>query len=140
MRAQREYPPDEYRIEGRDFRDALAEMLRSYFAEVKRQTGSYRYRGHLWHAYTFGYQTALHGTDANAALNCCDEAEFYVYDEQFDMLWLCPREIAVFDTHPCNDTYIFPASYDWLYTATHECASGVGPFFVRNTSRSQTGE
>ncbi|WP_419193750.1 DUF4275 family protein [Novipirellula herctigrandis] len=137
MHPLREYPPDEYRLEGRIFRDVLARMLRTFFSDVKLQTGTYRYRGFLWHAYTFGYQTALTTTDAKAAFDDCNDTELYVHDEQFDMLWLCPREITLSDTHPCNDTYIFPATYDWLYITTHENARGVGPFFIRNTSGTQ---
>jgi hypothetical protein len=133
MQQTRDYPPDEFRVEGRSFRETLKKLTRTFFAGVQQQTGTYCYRGILWHAFSYGYQTALERTDATSAFDACDDTELYVHDEQLDMLWWCPRSIAISDTHPCNDTYVFPATLDWLYITTHEHAQGIGPYFVRNT-------
>ncbi|MCM2375099.1 DUF4275 family protein [Aporhodopirellula aestuarii] len=134
MHQTRDYPPDEFRIKGRVFRETLKSLTRTFFADVYRQTGSYAYRGLLWHAFTYGFQSALERTDAVSAFVACDDAELYIHDEQLDMLWLCPRSVAISDTYPCNDTYIFPPSFSWLYITTHEHAQGIGPFFVRAPS------
>ncbi len=128
------YPPDEFRVEGRVSRDTLNMMTRTFFSEVKQQTGSYCYRGFLWHAFSYGYQSALERNDAVSAFEKCDDTELYVYDEELDMLWLCPRLIVNSHTHPCKDTYIFPANFNWLYITTHENARGIGPYFVRVSS------
>jgi|GEM_PF-3333238 len=131
MDQTRDYPPDEFRIEGRAFRETLKKLTRTFFAEVQRKTSSYAYRGFLWHAFSYGFQPALERTEAVSAFVACDDAELYVHDEQFDMLWLCPRSIVISDTHPCNDTCIFPNTFSWLYITTHEHAQGIGPYFVR---------
>ncbi|MEM9368931.1 MAG: DUF4275 family protein [Planctomycetota bacterium] len=131
MNETRDYPSEEYRIEGREFRETLKMLTRTFFADVKRETGSYAYRGILWHAFSYGFQPALQRTAADDAVALCTDAAAYVFDEQSDMLWLCPRSIVLSDTHPCNDTYIFPATFGWLYITTHEHAQGVGPYFVR---------
>lgn len=135
MPQTRDYPPDEFLVEGRAFHETLKKLTRTFFADVQQQTGSYCYRGFLWHAFSYGYQSALERTNALSAFENCDEDELYVHDEQIDMLWFCPRSIAISGTNPCNDTYIFPTTYDWLFITTHECAHGIGPYFVRNSSR-----
>ena len=136
MNQTRDYPPDEFRVENRAFRDTLKNLTRTFFTGVQQQTGSYRYRGFLWHAFSYGYQAALEGADAESAFESCRDPELYVYDEQLDMLWWCPRSIAVSETDPCNDTYVFPATYNWLYITTHEYAHGVGPYFVHSSPQS----
>ena len=131
MHPARDYPPDQFRVQGRVLRNAIKKLTQSFFADVKQRTGSHCYRGFLWHAFSYGFQSAIERRDAVSAYESCDDAELYVYDEELDMLWLCPSSIARSDTHPCSDTYIFPPDYNWLYITTHENAHGVGPYFVR---------
>ena len=133
MHPTRDFPSDEFRVEGRAFRDTLKKLTRNFFADVKQQTGSHCYRGFLWHAFSYGYQSALERNDAVAAYETCEDTELYVHDEQLDMLWFCPRSIVNSETHPCNDTYIFPPNYNWLYITPHENAHG--PYFVRVSPR-----
>lgn len=129
MHRTRDYP-DEFRIEGRVFRETLQRLTRTFFVEVQQKTGSYCYRGFLWHAFSYGFQSAFEHHKAAAAFDSCEDTELYVYDEDLDMLWFCPRSVANSDTHPCNDTYVFPATFDWLYITTHEHTRGIGPYFV----------
>ncbi|WP_146517621.1 DUF4275 family protein [Rubripirellula amarantea] len=125
-----DYPPDDFRVLGQSFRQVMKRMTRHFFAVVHEQTGSYAYKGRLWHAYSYRFQPALDRAAAeNAFAQQCD-SPIYVWHEDFDMLWYCPRDIAVQDCFPSFDFYFFPASLKWLYVTTHESGHGIGPYFV----------
>lgn len=126
---------DEYQIAARVVEDAQArqlneQWLEQFCANVKRKTGKWVYRGYRWHAWSFGYESALHGARAFDAFVERRATNFYMYFERDDLLLDCsgppsPDLRSLFD-----DVYVFPHDLSWTFVLTHEMSMDLGPYFA----------
>jgi hypothetical protein len=116
-------------------RDAILQAwLETYCANVHAKTGAWIHRGIRWHAYSYGFETALAGAAARDAYLAVRERDVLVYFEE-DPAGSGP-DVFVCDglaTPPLlegSDIYIFPRSLAWTMVFTHEQDSGLGPYFT----------
>jgi len=107
-------------------------LLERFFQSVKRATGRWIYRGYRWHAYSFGYASAIHGPAAfDAYVAQCIEP-FYTFFECDDLLLDCTGTQWP-DLRPLeNDIYVLPQRMHWLFVTTHEMSIDLGPYFAHS--------
>lgn len=106
-------------------------LLERFFQSVKRATGKWIHRGYRWHAYSFGYASALHGPAAFDAYVAQRIEPFYTFFECDDLLLDCTATQWP-DLRPLeSDIYVFPHRMHWLFVTTHEMSIDLGPYFAK---------
>lgn len=106
------------------------QWLERFCANVKLKTGKWVYRGYRWHAWSFGYESALHGARAFEAFVERQATEYYLYLEREDLLLDCSGPPSPDFRSLFEEAYIFPYDVSWTFALTHEMTMDLGPYFA----------
>ena len=109
---------------------AKSRWLECFASEVKAKTGQWIYRGYVWHAYTYGFATALDGQEALREYTKINANKFLVWSRDDGFVFRC------FGTASPDlgggEYYVFPDDFAWTMIFTHEQGIGCGPYFARS--------
>ena len=106
----------------------------TFLDSVRQSTGSFRYRGMHWHAFSFGLVNAREKKVAFDLYNREEPVPLIIIPEQWEKGRLGWRFVGGKNpdlTDAKLDLYVFPESAHWTMVFTHE-QPGTGPFFVCN--------
>ncbi len=113
-------------------RNRFASWCEAFLQPVKARTGSYRYRGYHWHAFSYEFVPARRGEAAFEEYRRCASLPLLIVPESWSEgrpLWCHgPRRPDLSSLR--MDAYVFPASLEWTMAFTHE-QPGLGPYFTR---------
>ncbi len=127
---QSEYSITTKAVIGKEFRAVNQVWQETFFSNVKRNTGSFIFRGYRWHAYSFNHEVAVSGRNAVLAFQETTIQPYYLFHEWEGNLYECTSE-AWPDLRKLNeDIYIFPLQLEWTFVLTHEMSMGLGPYFA----------
>lgn len=118
-----------FRVEELTRSDARARFeawCEAFLAAVKAASGSYRYRGLHWHAFSYGVVSADSGNAAMQAYSGLDAESVAIIPEDWSRG--C-GVLAVGETLPDlsglgMDLYVFPESLAWTMVFTHDRVHG----------------
>ena len=117
-------------LQGSEFRFLSRQWLEQFCPNVRRQTGKWVFHGFRWHAYSFGHESAVSGTEAFDRYTSQPLEGFLLYHESQDLMFDCDCTKWP-DIRPwAADVYIFPRSLQWTFITTHEMTLGLGPYFA----------
>ena len=123
------------RLEGRAIRDFFRQWHEAFFANVKRSTRKWVYRGIHWHAYSYSIEEAICGTQAVSLFQATTIEPFYLFHETRDQVFQCVVEQWPDFQSVKEDLYIVPCSLQWMFVTTHEISLGLGPYFAYPASQ-----
>lgn len=108
----------------------------AFLGDVLTATGTYRYRGFHWHAFSYEFTRAQSGKAALEAYRALEAQPVLVIPEDWrhscGVRCLGPGLPDLVEAG--DDLYVFPESLDWSMAFTHEYPR-CGPYFVRREAR-----
>lgn len=120
-----------------EWNDAQKRWRRVFAARVKEQTGKETFRGADWHAFSYGYEDAAKGANAEACFRrLADQCSYYVLPSTRELPAVRCSEASlptVSDIYHLRDRlgidlYIFSSAYEWTFVVPHE--QEIGPYFA----------
>ncbi len=119
-------------VHRRDCAEYFKRWTKTFCRNVKREKGTYRYRGLHWHAFSYFLEPHI---EREAAI------EHYAQEKESSLLvipeeWKGRSGLRIHGipspdlTEFRHDLYVFPESMDWTMVFTHEVGY-CGPYFTR---------
>lgn len=104
--------------------------LEHFAARVKRQEGSWIYRGYKWHGFSYGIEPCRSGDTAWDAYRGT-KGKFYLFDEGENYGYLGQTSFPFRPdlSHVRADIYLTAVNFSWTMVFTHEQPE-IGPFFA----------
>lgn len=112
--------------------EVCREWLQRFAARVRRQEGSWVFKGFKWHGFSYGIETCLAGESALRAYQST-KGRFFLFDENESFGFLCKTpfpvrpDLSQFRT----DIYLVDSDFSWTMVFTHEQPE-IGPFFAEH--------
>ena len=117
-------------ILGAEFRALSQQWTECFCPNMKRRVGKSLVDGYRWHAYSFGYESAVTGQRAFDLYAAMPLQPFVMFLESDDLMFACAADQWP-DLRPFEeDIYIFPRTMEWTFITTHEMSAGLGPYFA----------
>jgi hypothetical protein len=109
--------------------------LKHFAARVKRQEGSWIYRGYKWHGFSYGIEPCRSGGAAWDAYRDT-KGKFYLFDEGENYGYLCQTLLPFRPdlSQVRSDSYLTAVTFAWTMVFTHEQPE-IGPFFAEADPR-----
>lgn len=108
--------------------------LSTFAANVLKQKGVEVFQGYMWHGFSFGMEVSLEGEAAQQEYQKQFQAEYVLFDEDFNFCLACEPSAYPDLTELMDDLYVTHANMKWTMVFTHE-QPGIGPFFASGAMR-----
>ena len=103
--------------------------LRTYAANVKKETGSWIHARFKWHGFSYGFERATEGMSAMEKYQNCWPAPFVVFDENLAWAFRCVSTQYPDFSDFGADIYVAHHNMKWTMVFTHE-QPDPGPYFT----------